>query len=595
MNHAGPSSEAGRRGHIKRRQRRAICIECRKRNTLCDGIWPCTTCISRGLVQACNFRSNGEKRKLDEGATDEEIKDAHSQLADILSSNVGTPTNDALYRYMRGLVDSALDSRKGKEILLSFRDEEAEVIMDWLQRFLREPHPLKRVWETPSDYRHTLRRLLVQLSRSAGILPSHLFLDGIVCLNRDTVAGGGFADIFMGSYEGQPVALKRLRVFKAEDDLEKSRKAFCAEALVWQHHQHKHILPFLGVDITTFAPFHCMVSPWMEKGNIMQCITSMHEKQINIPFNRWIRQIAEGLEYLHDQRIVHGDLRGANILINNYLNVQLCDFGLAMFADSTTASWGSAAGGAVRWLAPEVLKGSRSTYKSDIYAFGCVCLEVYTRKHPFADISSDAQVVARVLQGARPEKPEVCGRFQQGFWNLVKICWNEDPTDRPDAPFLVKSMEPRDDGLLMTDYDVIFPTNHKKAPSSPLATNLHSYDEFDEAAYLDKHSSFEPASFKPTSVLKSTFGSPFTDVNCSPSGSSFGVISLPASSINPSPEDSVPIQKLPSRKPSTSSPLARPSPMSSSPYTMISSSCSSSPIAVVTSQPRSFGPYEVHM
>lgn len=49
-----------------------------------------------------------------------------------------------------------------------------------------------------------------------------------------------------------------------------------------------------------------------------------------------------------------------------------------MFADSTTASWGTAAGGAVRWLAPEVLKGSRSTYKSDVYAFGCVCLEVRT-------------------------------------------------------------------------------------------------------------------------------------------------------------------------------------------------------------------------
>lgn len=91
---------------------------------------------------------------------------------------------------------------------------------------------------------------------------------------------------------------------------------------------------------------------------------------------------------------MHGDLRGvraksshhttlmpikivqANILINDEFRIQLADFGLSQFADASSASAGSHSGGAVRWLAPEMLRGSRSTYASDIYAFGCVWLEV---------------------------------------------------------------------------------------------------------------------------------------------------------------------------------------------------------------------------
>ena len=68
-------------------------------------------------------------------------------------------------------------------------------------------------------------------------------------------------------------------------------------------------------------------------------------------------------------------------MITAQLRVQLADFGLAQFVDSTTASFGST-GGAVRWLAPEVLVGGgRLTFASDAYAFGCVCLEVRCDSH----------------------------------------------------------------------------------------------------------------------------------------------------------------------------------------------------------------------
>lgn len=70
-----------------------------------------------------------------------------------------------------------------------------------------------------SDNRIELRHLLVRLSKAAGVLPPSIFLGDVECqgTDRDTIAGGGFADIFRAKYRGQKVALKRLRVFSSQE------------------------------------------------------------------------------------------------------------------------------------------------------------------------------------------------------------------------------------------------------------------------------------------------------------------------------------------------------------------------------------------
>lgn len=75
-------------------------------------------------------------------------------------------------------------------------------------------------------------------------------------------------------------------------------------------------------------------------------------------------------------------------------------------------------------------------------------------------MASNAQVVARVLQGARLEKPDDPGQSQEGLWDIVEICWWEEAHDRPDAAFLVQTLDPFDDDLLMTSItDVIVSIN----------------------------------------------------------------------------------------------------------------------------------------
>jgi len=190
----------------------------------------------------------------------------------------------------------------------------------------------------------------------------------------------------------------------------------------------------------------------------MQCMRQRLEQGLDIPFHSWMTDVASGLHYLHDERIVHGDLRGANILIDDDLTAKLGDFGLSQFPDMTAASLGSLAGGAARWMAPEVMKGSRPSYASDIYAFGCVCLELHTGQPPFSEIAGEAQVIAKVLQGVRPKQPTSRTQLSPELWDLLKWCWRNKPHERPNATFLVKTLSQRSEAL----FGLRIPTNHHK-------------------------------------------------------------------------------------------------------------------------------------
>ncbi|CAL1702395.1 unnamed protein product [Somion occarium] len=297
-----------------------------------------------------------------------------------------------------------------------------------------------------APYRLSLRRLFLHLSKVSRVIPSRLFLHDIICHEHDRIpcGEGQYAEVFRAKYNDVYVSLKRLRVYQNRHNGAEDHEAFCRELLVWSQLSHANVLPLLGADNSTFRGRHCMVSPWMRNGNIHECMQSLHSKRIRIPFERWLLEISQGLEYLHAEGIIHGDLRGANILVDDYMHIRLADFGLAFFADSTTATLGSHVGGAARWMAPELLKSSqRATYASDIYSFGCLCVEVLTRKVPFSCVPSDAQVIAKVLKGLRPSRPTLENGLSlpDDLWSLLQGCWAGNPFDRPDDGAIVELME----------------------------------------------------------------------------------------------------------------------------------------------------------
>lgn len=95
-------------------------------------------------------------------------------------------------------------------------------------------------------------------------------------------------------------------------------------------------------------------------------------------------QIAVGMEYLHGEGVVHGDLHAANVLIDENSNARVTDFGMSLISEASAYNYGSIhGGGATRWQAPELidpeemrLKSSRPTTSSDVFSFACMCIEV---------------------------------------------------------------------------------------------------------------------------------------------------------------------------------------------------------------------------
>ncbi|TFK48789.1 kinase-like protein [Heliocybe sulcata] len=290
------------------------------------------------------------------------------------------------------------------------------------------------------------RKLLVKLGENHAVVPSQCYITN-VCLTNSSypITGGGFADIFQGYLGKTLVAVKRLRVFASSMTAEQEHqlKRLCREALVWQQIHHPNILPFLGVARDLFPFQLCLVAPWAAKGNIVTYLENHPAPTVRLIY-RLLYQVARGVAYLHWLNIVHGDLRGANILIDEDHHVRLADFGLSVFAEGT-AGPGTCTNrdGSMAWMAPELIDpvqfGHHDYYRTtatDVYAYACVCLEVCTGRRPFAGLP-DSAILLSVLRGERPPRPsntECRGlALHDNLWDIMTRCWNPNALSRPDV------------------------------------------------------------------------------------------------------------------------------------------------------------------
>ncbi|KIM76727.1 hypothetical protein PILCRDRAFT_826119 [Piloderma croceum F 1598] len=239
---------------------------------------------------------------------------------------------------------------------------------------------------------------------------------------------GGISDVYRGVWCGSPVAIKCIRVNigeKSEKTLAVERR-LKRESAVWRALSHPNILPFLSL---YNSPEYSMgmVSPWMERGNIMDHL----RRSPNTDRSLLIRDVASGLAYLHSKPIIHGDLKGHNVLIDDNGKACIADFGLSRILEPISEHF--PVGGSVRWMAPELLHygESRETPASDVYSFACTCYEIYTGDPPFHNIPSVFDVILAVYNHQRLPRPST--HIAASIWELMESCWDAGPDARPRA------------------------------------------------------------------------------------------------------------------------------------------------------------------
>jgi len=227
--------------------------------------------------------------------------------------------------------------------------------------------------------------------------------------------------LYEGSLNGSKVCVKKLRMYSVmgPKDVE---GAFCQEVVVWKRLVHPNIVPLLGV---TIKPFQS-ISIWMSGGELTEYIR-MNPSADRIGL---LCGIANGLSYLHSCGVIHGDLKGPSILVDDTGYARLTDFGLSGVVSDLGPAAPITDSHTVRWAAPEILDMERSVDEaSDVYSFGMVVVETFTGRVPFYERTPTA-VAVDVLSGNRPERP-IDPNLTDDLWNMTEKCWNRDPLWRP--------------------------------------------------------------------------------------------------------------------------------------------------------------------
>ncbi|TYJ51976.1 hypothetical protein B9479_007421 [Cryptococcus floricola] len=149
----------------------------------------------------------------------------------------------------------------------------------------------------------------------------------------------------------------------------------------------------------------------------------------------YISQVLQGLIYLHEQGVIHRDIKGANILTNKDGSVKLADFGVSSRATAPLADSGDAeVVGSPYWMAPEVIEQSGASTASDIWSVGCVVVELMEGKPPYGDLAP-MQALWRIVQDEGMRVPEGASPIVKDF---LYHCFQKDPNLRVSAKKLLR-------------------------------------------------------------------------------------------------------------------------------------------------------------
>lgn len=233
---------------------------------------------------------------------------------------------------------------------------------------------------------------------------------------------GGFAEVYLGEqvYLRSQAAIKVLQTHLTAKDEE----GFLNEAKMIARLNHPYIVHILGYGAEEGVPF--LVMEYAPQGTLR----TRHPKGSTLPARAilpYVRQVAEALDYAHEQKLIHRDVKPENMLLNEQGQVLLSDFGIATAAQSSQSGLAQEVAGTVPYMAPEQLQGHAQP-ASDQYSLGIVVYEWLTGERPFQ--GGYAEVAAQhVFKPPRPPR-EINPLIPPLVQEVVLIALSKDPKAR---------------------------------------------------------------------------------------------------------------------------------------------------------------------
>jgi serine/threonine protein kinase len=248
------------------------------------------------------------------------------------------------------------------------------------------------------------------------------------------LGSGAFGNVYYGCCRSQDVAVKILiNQELSEEELDIFRK----EINLMSSINHPNIVLYMGA--CTIPGNLKIVTERMES----DLSTVLHNPDIKLTLLQKIKMAKDcalGMSWLHGSNnpIIHHDLKPSNCLIDKNFRIKISDFGLSIMKPKGSFVHSDFPKGTAVYMAPEVYQGEDYDEKCDVYSFGIILWEIYTREEPYKDSRQNLSVEtfcdAVSNENLRPEISEDC---PINIKTLILDCWEEDPDARPSFSTIV--------------------------------------------------------------------------------------------------------------------------------------------------------------
>ncbi|XP_059652446.1 mitogen-activated protein kinase kinase kinase NPK1 [Cornus florida] len=290
----------------------------------------------------------------------------------------------------------------------------------------------------------------------------------------ELIGCGAFGRVYMGMNldSGELLAVKQVLIATNSASKEKAQahiKELEEEVKLLKNLSHPNIVRYLGTVreeeslniLLEFVPGGSISSLLGKFGSFPEAVIRTYTKQLLL-----------GLEYLHKNGIMHRDIKGANILVDNKGCIKLADFGASkQVVELATVSGAKSMKGTPYWMAPEVILQTGHSFSADIWSVGCTVIEMATGKPPW---SQQYQEVAALFHiGTTKSHPPIPEHLSVEAKDFLLKCLQKEPEVRRPANELLK--HPFVSGKSMES--PVFQTTsieNFKSPSSTYGVNLES-------------------------------------------------------------------------------------------------------------------------
>lgn len=307
--------------------------------------------------------------------------------------------------------------------------------------------------------------------------------------NDSLLGEGSFGRVYLGTFDGSPVAIKVLRRPTQDGSKTPEEQRTAENSAMKQHRrevkrlgvvQNPNIIQYFGVYRDVRPTDLYIVTEYLEGGSLHDSLAKMRDRQAVLDdrsFLQCARHMAFGLNHVHSQRYTHGDLKPQNVLLTSAFQfrkrpsgdfvaslalsakAKIADFGLSKRLEGAeqangllgssvgTGDFGSGPCGTYLYMSPEAYSGVASlsdadAKAADIYAYGLILYELLTGLQSWGieRVQNAMQLYSLVRGGHRPAWGDRKSSINPEYINLVERCWNHEPRSRPTIQDVVTTL-----------------------------------------------------------------------------------------------------------------------------------------------------------